>query len=146
MMAATGVGGMLGSLSMALAREGSLVGPMLLGSLVVGAVLLVFGHAPWFWLAVTAAGIVFAASVLTNTAVQIAVQFLSEDYIRGRVTTITMSVAPMGTLLRAYATQAFGAPWAITWSGVALILISLLLWVLLPAFRRIDELCGRGTR
>ncbi|NND67247.1 MAG: MFS transporter [Halioglobus sp.] len=147
MMAATGIGGMLGSLSMALVRE-SLVGPMLLGSVAVGAVLLVFGHVPWFWLAVLAAGIVFAASVLTHTAVQVAVQFLSEDFIRGRVTTITMmsmSVAPMGTLFLAYATQALGAPWAITFSGAALILVSLLFWALLPAFRRIDELCSQGA-
>lgn len=147
MLAATGVGGVAGSLAMTLVPDRSLVAPMLVGTFGVGAVLLLFGHIPMFWLAVVAVFSVYAASVLTQTAVQVAVQFMAEDFVRGRVTTIMMtsiSIAPMGTMLLAYGTRELGAAWAITLAGAALLVATGLFWALLPDFRRIDAVCSRA--
>ncbi len=112
------------------------------GTLAMGLVLLFFAHLPYFSLAVVAVFAIYAASVLSQTLVHTAVQLMTEDYIRGRITTLTMmsiSIAPMGTLLMAYATKRIGAPLTMTAAGVLLILSVLLVWWLVPAFRRIDD-------
>lgn len=142
MMAATGIGGVVGSLGITLLREGSLAKPMVGGTLAMGAVLLFFAHLPSFALAVVAIFAIYAASVLSQTLVHTAVQLMSEDYIRGRITTLTMmsiSIAPVGTLLMAWSTKQIGAPWTMTGAGLMLILAVLLVWWLVPSFRRIDE-------
>lgn len=142
MMAATGIGGVVGSLGITQLREGSLVKPMVWGTVAMGAVLLFFAHIPNFGLAVLAVFAIYAASVLSQTLVHTAVQLMSADYIRGRITTLTMmsiSVAPIGTLLMAWSTKQVGAPWTMTGAGVLLILSVLLVWWLVPSFRRIDE-------
>ncbi len=142
MMAATGIGGVVGSLAMTLLREGSLVKPMVWGTLAMGAVLLFFAHLPHFWLAVIAVFVLYAASVFAQTLVHTAVQLMSDDYIRGRITTLTMmsiSIAPIGTVLMAYAIKQVGSPVTITLSGVLLILSVGIFWQLVPAFRRIDD-------
>ena len=149
MMAATGIGGVVGSLCMTLIHEGSLVKPMVFGTLVMGVFLLFFAHLPWFWLAVLMVLIIYSASVLSQTLVQTAVQLMAEDYIRGRITTITMmsmSIAPMGTVLIAWSTKKIGAPWTMTLSGVMLIASVVLMWWLVPAFRRIDEVANSYGR
>jgi predicted MFS family arabinose efflux permease len=142
MMAATGIGGVVGSLAMTLLREGSLVKPMVWGTLAMGAVLLFFAHLPHFWLAVIAVFVLYAASVFAQTLVHTAVQLMSDDYIRGRITTLTMmsiSIAPIGTVLMAYAIKQVGSPVTITASGVLLILSVGIFWQLVPAFQRIDD-------
>ena len=145
MMAAMGIGGVVGSLTMTLVREGSLVRPMISGTLVMAVALMVFAHLSSFWLAVFMVLIIYSASVLSQTLVQTAVQLMSEDFIRGRITTITMmsiSISPVGTLAIAYATREIGAPWAMTWSGVILIISVILIWCFVPSFRRIDQVAN----
>lgn len=142
MMAATGIGGVVGSLGMAMLREDSLVKPMVWGTIAMGAVLLIFAHLPYFSLAVVAVFAIYAASVFSQTLVHTAVQLMSEDYIRGRITTLTMlsiSIAPTGTLLMAWSTKHIGAPWTMTAAGVILIVCVILVWALVPAFRKIDN-------
>ena len=149
MMAATGIGGVVGSLCMTLVREGSLVKPMVYGTLVMSVVLLFFAHIPSFWLAAFMVLVIYSASVLSQTLVQTAVQIMAEDYIRGRITTITMmsiSIAPMGTVLMAFATKRIGAPWTMTISGAMLMLGVLLMWLLVPSFRKIDEAARAYTK
>jgi predicted MFS family arabinose efflux permease len=148
MMAATGIGGVVGSLGMAMLREDSLVKPMVWGTIAMGAVLLIFAHLPYFSLAVVAVFAIYAASVFSQTLVHTAVQLMSEDYIRGRITTLTMlsiSIAPTGTLLMAWSTKQIGAPWTMTAAGVILILCVILVWALVPAFRKIDDAARRSS-
>jgi hypothetical protein len=88
--------------------------------------------------------LVFGASVFSQTLVQTAVQLMSEDFIRGRITTITMmtiSIAPVGTVLIAYATRHIGGPWTMTLAGLMLVVGVSLFWSLLPSFRHIDTIC-----
>jgi len=91
MMAATGIGGVVGSLGITLLPEGSLAKPMVGGTLAMGLVLLFFAHLPYFSLAVVAVFAIYAASVLSQTLVHTAVQLMSEYYIRGRITTLTIN-------------------------------------------------------
>ncbi len=149
MMAAMGIGGVVGSLIMALIGENSLVKPMVYGTLVMGVFLLIFAHAANFWFAALMVLAIYSASVLSQTLVQTAVQMMAEDHIRGRITTITMmsiSLAPMGTIPLAYATKHLGAPWSMTIAAVLLIVAVLVMWLAVPAFRRIDEVSGNYSR
>ena len=148
MLAATGIGGVAGSLWITVLREDSLVRPMVAGTLGMGIVLLFFAHLSHFGLAVIAVFAMFAASTLAQTLVQTAVQLMSEDYIRGRITTLTMmsiSIAPIGTLAMAFSTKYVGAPWTMTGAGVLLILCVLLVWWLVPPFRKIDDATRHAT-
>ncbi|GIX31757.1 MAG: hypothetical protein KatS3mg124_2229 [Porticoccaceae bacterium] len=148
MMAATGIGGVVGSLATAGLGEGSLVKPMVAATLVMAALVAVFAHLPWFWLAVAAVFAIYATSTVSQTLVQTGVQLLAEDHIRGRVTTITMmsvSIAPVGTLLIAVAVKHFGAPWTLTATGALLAAAILLLWRGCAAFRAIDGAARRAA-
>jgi MFS family permease len=142
MMGTMGIGGLLGSLVMALLREDSLVRPMVLGTLCMGAFLVLFSHSSNFWVAVVMVMGIYSCSVFSQTLVQTAVQLMAEDFIRGRITTVTMmsfSLAPMGTIPLAWATKEFGADWAMTIAAGLLVAAVLLMWALSSAFRGIDE-------
>ena len=67
---------------------------------------------------------------------------MTDDHIRGRVTTITMmsfSLSPIGTIPLAYASKHLGADWAMTIAAVLLIIATIIIWALSPAFRDIDK-------
>ncbi|MFT5483424.1 MAG: putative MFS family arabinose efflux permease [Halieaceae bacterium] len=141
MMAAMGIGGLLGSVQVALLRDNQLMQPMVIGTLVMAVFLLIFSHTSNFKLAVVLVMLVYSFSAFSQALVQTAVQLMTDDYIRGRVTTITMmsfSLAPMGTIPLAYASKHLGADWAMTIASVLLILSVILIWGLSPAFRNID--------
>jgi MFS family permease len=142
MMAAMGIGGLLGSLLMALLKDGRLVKPMVAAATAMAGFLWLFSHAPYFWMAVTMVVGIYACSVFTQTLVHTSVQLMSEDYIRGRITTITMmsfGLAPLGTIPLAFATKHVGGPWAMSIAATLLLAGVLLMWFLMPSFRRLDE-------
>lgn len=142
MMAATGVGGLLGSLLVAFHKEGSLVKPMVVAALVLGCCLAVLCHASWFWLAVMIILGIYSASVFTQTLMATGVQLMAEERLRGRITTMTMmsfGLAPLGTPPLAYAAQQIGPAWAMSGAAFLLIAAVLAMWFLSPSFRRIDE-------
>lgn len=142
MMAVMGVGGVAGSLVIGLLREGSYVKPLVFSTLVMALFLFFFAHAPSFWLAAVMVLAIYTSSVLSYTLVNTAVQLISEDYIRGRVTTITMmsvSLAPVGTIPLAFATQKIGAVWSLSIAAALIASAVLLFWLLIPSFRQIDR-------
>lgn|SRR5690606_34159470 len=142
MMGAMGIGGLVGSLVMAMLKEGSLVKPMVIGTLFMALFLVLFSHSPIFWVAVLMVTGIYSCSVFSQTLVHTAVQMMAEDHIRGRITTITMmsfSLAPLGTIPLAYATKHIGASWAMTIAAVMLAIGVLLMWYLSASFRSIDD-------
>ncbi len=142
MMAAMGVGGILGSISMTLLREESFVKPMIASAVVMSLFLFLFANSPNFWMAIVMVLGIYGASVLSHTLVSSAVQLMAEDYIRGRVTTISMmslSLAPIGTIPLAFATKHLGAAWSLTIAAGLLLIAVFLLWAIFPSFRKIDE-------
>lgn len=142
MMAAMGIGGLVGSAIMGLLNENSLVKSMVIGTLVMAFFLLLFSHSPSFWVAALMVVGIYGASVFSQTLVHTSVQLMAEDYIRGRITTITMmslSLAPIGTIPLAFASKHIGAPWAMTIATILLIIGVLLMWRLSPSFRKVDQ-------
>lgn len=142
MLATMGVGGIVGSMLMALLPDGSLTRPMAISTIWMGAFLLLFAHSSNFWLAVAMVTGISGCSVVSQTLVQSAVQLMSDDYIRGRITTITLvsvSLSPVGTIPLAYAVKHFGAEWGLTVAAIMLTLAVLLVWRMSPAFRAIDS-------
>jgi len=140
-----GAGGIAGSVLMTWLPEGGLTRPMALGTLCMGVFLLLFAHSANFWLAVAMVLGVSGCSVVAQTLVQSAVQLMSEDYIRGRITTImliSVSLSPVGTIPLAYAVKHFGAQWGLTAAAVLLTLGVLFIWRGSAAFRRIDQAAG----
>lgn len=142
MMAVMGVGGIVGSLFMVGIKEGSYVKPMVYSTLVMALFLLLFAHSPGFWVAAVMILVIYSSSVLSYTLVNTAVQLIAEDYIRGRVTTITMlsvSLGPVGTVPLAFATKEFGAAWSLSGAALCIALAVVLFWWLIPSFRQIDQ-------
>lgn len=142
MMGAMGVGGLLGSLLMALLKDGSLVKPMVISSLTLGVLLLLFGHMPWFWMGTVFMVGIYACAVLNQTLVQTGVQLMTEDHMRGRITTMTLmsyGLAPLGTIPLAFGSKHIGAPWAMTIAAVLMIAAVIAMATLSQGFRQIDE-------
>jgi len=142
MMAVMGFGGLTGSLAMTQFNERNLVKPLVVSTVIMAALLVAFAHAPYFWLGAFLVLFIYIASVTSNTIVNTAVQLMAEDHIRGRVTTVTLmslSLAPIGTIPIAFATKQFGATPALTTAGIILAILVITLWLLSPAFRRIDS-------
>ena len=148
MMAAMGVGGIIGSLLMTWIPDRKIVTPMISGTLCMAGFLIFFAHSSNFWLATIMLLGVSSCSVISQTLTQSAVQLMSDDFIRGRVTTITLmtfSLSPIGTLPLAYIIKHFGAQWALTMAAILLSLVVLLIGKSSPAFRRIDDLSSMAT-
>lgn len=142
MMGAIGFGGLLGSLFMTLKKEGSLVKPMLVSTLLMGGFLILLCQTPWFWLAVLVVIGIYSASVFTQTVVHTGVQLMTDDKLRGRITTMTTmsyGLAPLGTMPLAYASKHFGADWALGIAAGVMMLFALGFWYFLPSFRAIDQ-------
>ena len=142
MMGAMGVGGLLGSLLMAFLKDGSLVKPMVVSSLTLGVLLLLFGHTPWFWMGTLFMVAIYACAVLNQTLVQTGVQLMTEDRMRGRITTMTLmsyGLAPLGTIPLAFGSKHIGAPWAMTIAAVLMIVAVLAMATMSQGFRKIDE-------
>ena len=142
MMGSMGIGGLVGSLLMALLKEGSMLRPMVISTVLMSFFLMLFSHTPSFMFAVLLVMVIYSCSVFSQTLVQTAVQLMTADHIRGRVTTITMmsfSLSPIGTIPLAYASKHLGADWAMTIAAVLLIIATIIIWALSPAFRDIDK-------
>lgn len=142
MMAAMGLGGVVGSLGITLLKEGQMVKPLVYSVLIMTLFLFLFAFSPYFWLGVVAVLGIFSASMYTNTLVNTAVQLMSDDHIRGRVTAITLmsiSLSPLGTVPLAFATKHMGTTWSVAISAAILAVAVFIIWVLSPSFRKIDD-------
>ncbi len=142
MMAAMGIGGLLGSLLTAQLKEASFVLPLGVSTVVLAVMLLVFAYTPSFLIAALLVVGIYGCSAVAQTLVGTACQMMTEDHVRGRVTTITMmsmSLSPLATLPLAFASKQLGAGWALTITAVLLASAALLIWWLSSAFRQIDS-------
>jgi predicted MFS family arabinose efflux permease len=142
LMAAMGMGGLLGSVAMGQIRDDSLAKPMAISTLALAFFVLLFSHSPSFWLATVLMLGIYACSVLCQTLVHTAVQLMTEDSVRGRISTITMmtyGLAPIGTIPLAYGAKRIGAPWAMSIGALLLAVVVVYVWYRVENFRRIDQ-------
>lgn len=136
-----GAGALLGSLAIAsLPSRGR--GRLLIGSIAVfGIALLAFAISENFWISI---GIVFVLGIGQagrQSLSQILIQSHTENEYRGRISSIMMmemGFESLGTFAIALVAGAFGAQVAFGSVAVALLLLSLVVALFLPAYRRLD--------
>lgn len=142
MMAAMGIGGLLGALLVTQLKK-ALVVPMAVSTLALALMLLLFAHTPSFSLAALLVVAIYGCSAISQTLVGTATQLMTEDHVRGRVTTITMmsmSLSPLATVPVAFAAKQLGADWGLSLAAAGLAIAALGIWGLSAAFRNIDAL------
>lgn len=141
LMTAMGLGGLLGSLVMVMLKGDGLAKPMTLAALAMSGFLLLFSNTGNFYFAVALMLGISACSTVAQTLVNTATQLITEDRVRGRISSIMMmafGLAPIGTLPIAYAAKGMGVAMAISIAAVLAIIAVLALWFAVPSFRQID--------
>lgn len=140
---AAGVGGVLGSVIVAAIGDiQRKLRVMMVSLLAFGGTLLLFAMSPWFFLALP---FVLLADVFANvfgTVNSTAIQVLIPDEVRGRVMSLmmmTFGLTPLGTLPVSIVAQEYGAPVAVGGAAVVTMGLAVLIYVLSPSLRGIDE-------
>lgn len=143
LQATAGLGGVVGSLVMAVVGEGRRPLLMMVSTgLAFAAALLLFALSPFFLLALpmVLAANLFAA--LFQTANSTAVQALIPDEVRGRVMSImmmTFGFTPLGSVPVAAAAEVWGAPVAIAGAAIATGLLTAAVFAFSPSLRLVDR-------
>ena len=140
LMGATGVGALLGALTLALRS-----GVKGLGRLIVitcagfGLSLIVFAASKSFWLSATLLVPVGFCIMLQMACSNTLIQTMVPDVLRGRVMSVYsmmfMGMAPFGALLGGALADRLGAPWTVAIGGMACIAGAIVFWLDLPNFR-----------
>jgi len=140
LMGATGVGALLGALTLALRS-----GVRGLGRLIVitcagfGLSLIVFAASKNFWLSATLLVPVGFCIMLQMACSNTLIQTMVPDVLRGRVMSVYsmmfMGMAPFGALLGGAIADRLGAPWTVAIGGAASIVGAVLFGRKLPVFR-----------
>ncbi len=141
LMAATGVGALMGALQ--IARRGSIRG---LGTLIAkatalfGLSLLALAASASFWLSLLAIIAVGYGMVTSMAGTNTLLQSLVPDSLRGRVmslyTIVFLGLSPFGSLLAGTVASHFGTPLTIALGGAAALVNAAFFWKALPDIRR----------
>lgn len=143
MQAAAGAGGLAGAFLVAnldsYPRKGRL---MLSATLAFGGMLVLLALSPWFVLALVALAGIGLASMIVMTVNNTLIQLVIPDEVRGRVMSVMMmsfGLMPLGAVPAGIAAEAYGARWVVVVAGGMFIMSVLMIFTLIPAFRRLDE-------
>ena len=127
MMTASGLGALTGALYMA--SRPTVLGlgkKVVLGSVMFSTGLMVFSHAPYFWLTVAVLPFTGFGLMIQMASCNTILQTIVEDRMRGRVMSLfTMSfmgIAPFGTLAAGVLAKQIGTPMTILLGGVGCLL------------------------
>jgi len=127
MMTASGLGALAGALYMA--SRPTVLGlgrKVVIGSLMFSLGLMVFSHAPYYWLAVAVLPFTGFGLMIQMASCNTILQTIVEDRMRGRVmslyTTAFMGIAPFGTLAAGFLAKQIGAPLTILIGGIGCLL------------------------
>ena len=140
LMAASGVGALIGAVLLALRKSVLGLGRYIaICSAVFGVSLVVFSFSRMFWLSLLVmpfTGFGFMQQMASSNTI---LQTIVDDQKRGRVMSFYgmsfLGVAPFGSLLAGFLAARIGAPATLFWCGVAVILVSLWFASQLPAIR-----------
>lgn len=139
LLAAPGLGAVLGTLTIASARDVRRKGWLLLGSLLaLGMSLILFAQSRWFPVSLVLLVLVGAFQMSYMTTNQTLVQITTPDQLRGRVMGIYMlnqGLLPFGSLLAGLLADVWSAPVAVTLMGGAVCVLAALAFVRLPSMR-----------
>jgi len=139
LMAAPGLGAVLGTLTIASARDVRRKGLLLFGSLVaLGASLVLFSQSRSFPLSLALLVVAGAFQMTYMTTNQTMVQLTTPDELRGRVMGIYMlnqGLLPFGSLLAGALANAWSAPLAVTLMGGSVCVLAAVAFLRLPSMR-----------
>ena len=140
LMGASGVGALLGALTLA-TRQGvrGLGRWVALGSAAFGLSLIAFSASRTFWLSVALMVPAGFSIMVQMAASNTLIQAMVPDRLRGRVMAVYsmmfMGMAPFGALLAGLLAKTLSAPTTVALGGLACILAALTFWLRLPALR-----------
>jgi MFS family permease len=127
MMTASGIGALAGALYMA--SRPTVLGlgrKVVLGSLMFSIGLMIFSHAPYFWMELVVLPITGFGLMIQMASCNTILQTIVEDRMRGRVmslyTMAFMGIAPFGTLAAGTLAKQIGAPLTILMGGFGCLL------------------------
>jgi MFS family permease len=140
LMGSTGVGALLGALTLAVRRRvqglGRVVGYSAIG---FGVSLILFSFSKSFWLSVALLVPVGYAVMLEMSGSNTLIQAMVPDELRGRAmamyTMMFMGMAPIGSLLSGVLADAIGAPWTVALGGLGAIAGATIFLRRLPGLR-----------
>jgi predicted MFS family arabinose efflux permease len=148
LQAAAGLGGIAGSFWVAFTSASPRKLRLMMSTLLAFAgSLLLFSISPWFLLALP---LVFAADVFASaftTTVNMLIQVLIPDEVRGRVMSLmmmTFGLTPLGTVPVSALAEALGAPAAVAVASVVTIALSLAVLAASRSLRGIDATVARA--
>jgi len=149
MIAASGVGGLIGSVWMARRSNSSSRVKMMVGStLAFGVLLFLFSLSPVFSLAVgmlILANIFASASQTLNHTIAL---LLADENLKGRVSgflSMSFGFMPLGVLPLAFAAEKVGIAFALAGSSVVLIIVAAGFYLLSPILRNLDQAVNRSS-
>lgn len=140
LMGATGVGALLGALTLAIRRRveglGKVVG---ISAACFGVSLILFSFSKYFWLSVALLIPVGYSVMLEMSSSNTLIQAMVPDELRGRAmamyTMMFMGMAPIGSLLAGVLADTIGAPWTVAIGGVGAIAGAIVFLRRLPSLR-----------
>jgi MFS family permease len=140
LMGFSGVGALLGALTLASRRQVKGLGKWVSVSCAVfGASLMLFAFSRWFWMAAAALVPVGFALMTEMGASNTLIQTMTPDRLRGRVMSVYsmmfMGMAPVGALLAGVAAERFGAPFTVAGGGVVALAGSIVFGLRWPRLR-----------
>ena len=150
LMAMLGLGGIVGSMTVARMGDNQHRGLWMVGGAVVFSVLLAgFSLSPSFLLALA---LLFAANVFSNICItqnNTIIQLLSHEEVRGRMSSLTMlslGLTPLGVLPIATASETYGVDWTIFCASLILLAVVLAMVMLSPTLRGMDRILADKRR
>ena len=143
MQAATGVGGLIGALIIANLDSYPKKTRLLLGGAVgFGTFLVLFALSPSFYLGLFFIGCVGFGSMILMTVNNTAIQLVIPEEMRGRVMSgmmMTFGLMPLGAVPAGVAAEAYGVRGVVVVGGLLSVVVVLILFSTLSAFRTLDR-------
>jgi MFS family permease len=141
LLSAFGVGSLLGAVVIAsIPRRQAYALPAVIGALVFGVTLFIFGLSHWIWLSLACAFVSGIFMTTYQTQNQALLQLSAPRHIRGRVMSIYLvnrATVPIGTLFAGALASHFGGPAAVRMMSLGAIGVVLLVIATQPGFIRL---------
>lgn len=148
LQAMSGVGGVAGAIWVSRRKGQARFGVMLFSGLGFAAMLGLFALSPWFWVAVALALVGYTLSAIFQTLNNSAIQLLTPDAMRGRISSFMMmsvSLPLLGTLPVGALADRIGAPAAVSIACAAGALFVTAFYLLSPTLRSLDQQVAAGS-
>ncbi|MCL5071092.1 MAG: MFS transporter [Actinobacteria bacterium] len=142
LMAATGVGALIGGIVLANKKSATGFGKiMALSTAIFGVTLVVFSLSKILWFSMVILLFVGFGMIMLIASANTFLQTITDDEMRGRVmsyfTMAFIGISPFGSLISGGVADAIGAPYTVLISGVIVIVCAIVFFMRLPALRKL---------